>query len=322
MPFARLSSKRKYLYRNMNKILITLEREMMKDERQILLDNLHALFPTLRREQWTVERTAEGLTNHLYHCAATDGTKCMYRVYGVNTDRLIDRKKELTLLRCLGEQGLLARVLGCFPDALVYEFVEGRTLQTHESPSYQAEIAKRLAQFHNQATIAMSSTITNEKELVYNTLIRKWHDLLPEDIRHEYPLVQVQADHNGPIVFCHNDLLPANIILTPTQDVKFIDFEYAGWNPAAYDIANHLCEDITLSAEPSKLPNPKRIHDFVSVYNQHADQKVRPEDVQKYLPFVNLLWSIWARIQALSSHIDFDYVSYSQKRLQMYKSAL
>ncbi len=48
---------------------------------------------------------------------------------------------------------------------------------------------------------------------------------------------------NDKIVYCHNDLLLANIIFyEKNNSVNFIDFEYAGPNYRAYDIANHFCE--------------------------------------------------------------------------------
>ena len=45
----------------------------------------------------------------------------------------------------------------------------------------------------------------------------------------------------GNVVFAHNDLLSGNILLKDGK-VKLIDFEYASFNIAAYDIANHFCE--------------------------------------------------------------------------------
>ena len=47
----------------------------------------------------------------------------------------------------------------------------------------------------------------------------------------------------SPIVLCHNDLLLDNILFDEgASTVHFIDFEYAGPNYAAYDIANHFNE--------------------------------------------------------------------------------
>ncbi len=51
------------------------------------------------------------------------------------------------------------------------------------------------------------------------------------------------------IVFTHNDLLAGNVLipldfyenLESRKGMKFIDYEYAGYNPRAFDIANHFC---------------------------------------------------------------------------------
>lgn len=47
----------------------------------------------------------------------------------------------------------------------------------------------------------------------------------------------------NPVVFCHNDLLLGNILHDVlNKTVHFIDFEYAGPNYQAYDIANYFNE--------------------------------------------------------------------------------
>lgn len=46
---------------------------------------------------------------------------------------------------------------------------------------------------------------------------------------------------DSPVVFCHNDLLLANVIYRPGV-VNFIDYEYAAYNYQAFDIGNHFTE--------------------------------------------------------------------------------
>lgn len=56
-------------------------------------------------------------------------------------------------------------------------------------------------------------------------------------------LEEILVQTNNKIVFCHNDLLLANILHDHAKhSIEFIDFEYAGPNYQAYDIANHFCE--------------------------------------------------------------------------------
>lgn len=61
-------------------------------------------------------------------------------------------------------------------------------------------------------------------------------------LREELALLQSELSSVGsPIVFCHNDLLLANVIHRPTS-VTFIDYEYASYNYQAFDIGNHFDE--------------------------------------------------------------------------------
>ncbi|KAJ1996510.1 hypothetical protein GGI04_005751 [Coemansia thaxteri] len=48
---------------------------------------------------------------------------------------------------------------------------------------------------------------------------------------------------NPPVVFAHDDLQYGNILrLEATGELVVVDFEYAGYNYRAFDIANHFCE--------------------------------------------------------------------------------
>ena len=49
------------------------------------------------------------------------------------------------------------------------------------------------------------------------------------------------SDDSCKVVFCHNDLLLANIIHYQ-GNVTFIDYEYAGCNYQGFDIGNHFAE--------------------------------------------------------------------------------
>ena len=47
------------------------------------------------------------------------------------------------------------------------------------------------------------------------------------------------AGSGDAVVFCHNDVLLANVVIQE-DNVNFIDLEYGAANYAAYDIANHF----------------------------------------------------------------------------------
>ncbi|KAL7669444.1 hypothetical protein ACOME3_010099 [Neoechinorhynchus agilis] len=84
-------------------------------------------------------------------------------------------------------------------------------------------------------------------------LFRRIHDFAEGLCSHGRSVLEVLRKRpSTETVFCHNDLLAKNIILPPNCstnqnnhehfNVHFIDYEYSGYNFAAYDIANHLNE--------------------------------------------------------------------------------
>lgn len=82
--------------------------------------------------------------------------------------------------------------------------------------------------FHSKLYSCRYSSSVPPKETVQNEL--KWLKRMLEQL-------------NNQLVFCHNDLLLANILYDKDENsIQFIDFEYAGANYQAYDIANHFCE--------------------------------------------------------------------------------
>ncbi|EJS42722.1 cki1p [Saccharomyces arboricola H-6] len=103
-----------------------------------------------------------------------------------------------------------------------------------------------------------------------------------------------------------------------SQDSKLvvIDFEYAGANPAAYDLANHLSEwmyDYNDSKAPHKChtdgyPDKEQVLNFLYSYvshlrggaKEHIDEEVQRlyKSIIQWRPTVQLFWSLWAILQS------------------------
>jgi len=68
------------------------------------------------------------------------------------------------------------------------------------------------------------------------------------------------------IVFSHNDVQENNclISLQDNEQITLIDFEYAGWNPIAYDLANYLNELAFDNAHPGVVPTREYLSNFVT----------------------------------------------------------
>ncbi|KAJ5523918.1 hypothetical protein N7494_010568 [Penicillium frequentans] len=77
--------------------------------------------------------------------------KLLLRIYGPQVDHLIDREKELQILRRLGRKNIGPRVLGTFLNGRFEEFFEARPLTPKELriPATARQIAKRMRELHD-----------------------------------------------------------------------------------------------------------------------------------------------------------------------------
>lgn len=117
-----------------------------------------------------------------------------------------------------------------------------------------------------------------------------------------------------------------------TKLITIIDYEYANYNPVAYDIANHFCEmaadyhtETPHVLDYSRYPSLEERQKFVGVYlseadNQPSDSEVRKflQEVDKYTLASHLVWGLWGLISEHVNKINFDYKEYARQRFQQY----
>ena len=153
---------------------------------------------------------------------------------------------------------------------------------------------------------------------------------------------------NISVSFCHNDLLPGNIIWNGNE-IRLIDFEYASYNYASYDIANHFCEYAGFDCDWQSLPTVEEQRLWIKEYlkcrkvasagtnlNANSNSNVTEDEngnsnvtedavdrmlkeVQMFVPYCHLFWGLWAVKQGEISDVDFDYLQYAAKRLSQIK---
>lgn len=153
-------------------------------------------------------------------------------------------------------------------------------------------------------------------------------EILPsrEKLREEFEkLYEALEKTKSPILFCHNDLLPANVIYTEESNkVTFIDYEYSEVNFQAFDIGNHFAEfpgigsnnKIDYNKYPCKEYQLNWIRVYLEEYKDTKVSRVTNEDVEELYRHVNkfalashFLWCIWSLIQAEHSTINFDFIA-------------
>lgn len=322
----------------------------------------------------SVERVMGGRTNILYRVsglgsAAFGVDVVLLRVFGA--EGMIDRDEENSVFAALSVSGLAPPYYGRFANGRVEGWMDGmRPLETAELSvgAISRGIAESLATLHAgfdlPANLRMTepslwtqlndwldraekATFQNEKEASTATSLQLKEKIRPELAWLKKRVTAVISSDDDAIVFCHNDLLAANILYDDTAgSIQLIDFEYGGVNFRAFDIANHFNEyaggppDIS-SPNYALLPNDAQQRDFIRTYLQSAAVRAarrkngdsRPcdvnvteekvdgmmEEVEIFLLANHFYWGLWGVNQAATvGCAGYDYLLYASNRIQHY----
>ncbi|CAO3591291.1 unnamed protein product [Absidia cylindrospora] len=322
-----------------------------------VLKTMRMLFPHLAHLSIAkLQRVSGALTNAVFFVTLTNNQRYVLRVYGSGCDQLLDRDNELLWLARLTPLKIGAKLLGTFDNGRFEEYLPSTTL-THaclRDPTTSVQIAALLAQLHSIVQVhppAQSSPLHTNPAMEIWPQIRKWYSLLQNSSSSslssgkavagitwdEIEAYQQFLDRvQSPIVFAHNDLQYGNVLrMKSTGDLVAVDFEYAGYNPRGYDLANHLIEwqynyhgEHPALASPQHAPRRHQQISFVKAYLAHHHLKSTTTvdqllyEIDCWSVVCHLCWGLWGLIQLQQSEIDFDYAAYSAQRLAMFQQAL
>ncbi|XP_004499796.1 probable choline kinase 2 [Cicer arietinum] len=287
------------------------------------------------------------MTNEVFQIKwpATTGEnsrKVLVRIYGEGVDIFFDRDDEIRTFEYMSKNGQGPRLLGRFTNGRVEEFIHARTLSASDlrDPSISALIAAKMKEFHDLA-------MPGEKKVNLWRTLRTWLSEAkrlssPKEVEAFYldtvdkEISILEKELSGAhqrIGFCHNDLQYGNIMLDEeTNSVTIIDYEYASYNPVAYDIANHFCEmaanyhtKMPHILDYNKYPDFQERELFIRAYlwssgEQPSVSEVEHllQEVEKYTLANHLFWGLWGIISGQVNTIEFDYKEYAKQRFQEY----
>ncbi|KAG0614076.1 hypothetical protein M758_6G149800 [Ceratodon purpureus] len=306
-------------------------------------------------------RLKGAMTNNVYQChwKRNDGNrdkKVLVRVYGEGSGLFFDRNDEVLTFERMSLKGQGPRLMGRFPNGRVEEFLRARTLEQHDirDPEISKKIAVKLRDFHS---LDMPVKTGGRKAKIWERL-REWLVKIQEHsdssqvsdcglsklddeiidmnyLEDEINYLQQRLDkRDTQIGFCHNDLQYGNIMLSEKDDsVTLIDYEYASYNPVAFDIANHFCEmtadyhsDEPHVLHPELFPRDEEQDRFLRAYLEasgdavsQADVDKLREEVKEFVLASHLHWVLWGLLSAKYQDVEFDFVGYSKQRLSLYK---
>ncbi|KAM0010974.1 putative phosphotransferase with an alcohol group as acceptor [Helianthus debilis subsp. tardiflorus] len=288
------------------------------------------------------------MTNVVYritwpkNTTGNDERTVLVRIYGEGSDVFFDREEEIRTFESISTHKYGPRLLAQFPEGRVEEFIHAKTLSASDlrDPEISTLIAAKMREFHNL-------NMPGSKSVLLWSRMRKWlikaRSLCSQEHAKEFQLDILEneidilenelSQRHQDVAFCHNDLQYGNIMIDDkTKTVTLIDYEYASYNPVAYDIANHFCEwaanyhtDTPHVLDYNMYPDLEDQRRFVQSYfssagNQPCDGEVDQliDDIEKYTLANHLFWGLWGIISGYVTNIDFDYIEYSRQRFNEY----
>ncbi|OQV26230.1 putative Ethanolamine kinase 1 [Hypsibius exemplaris] len=240
-----------------------------------------------------------GLINRLFrvshHHQSTDGpyAAALVRLHKTELPEVFDRDRELRIIRFLASHGLFGQIYGRFENGICYRYQNGEPLTVDQvaQPDIAIVIARTLAHVH-----AVSRPLVVSEAERTGDCIRRWFNLIcsPDfkcldpfanqrvkeafpnlnSIREEFEVVwsecqaMMPADH--PLVVCHNDLIPANMILSDSSssepDIRIIDYEFAGIGHQAQEIGYFMSEFVGMDIGEDRYPDLQFQLNFITEY--------------------------------------------------------
>ncbi|KAH9330389.1 hypothetical protein KI387_002497, partial [Taxus chinensis] len=242
------------------------------------------------------------------------GDPVTVRVFGPNTEIVIDRERELQAIYYLSGAGFGAKMLGIFANGMVQSFIDASTLAPTDmsKPKHAAEIARQLRKFHEtevpgpkdpQLWPDIFKFLDKASNLQFEDTAKqeKYASISFNELREEANALKDVTDSlNAPVVFAHNDLLSGNLMLNEKEEMLYlIDFEYG------YDIGNHFNEHAGFECDYSLYPDKdSQYHFFRHYLSPDNPESVSESELQRiyietncYAIASHLYWAIWAIVQ-------------------------
>lgn len=258
-----------------------------------------------------------GLSNESY-IVTEPGGRHVVRVGRDFPFHHVYRDREAMVSRAAHAAGFGPEVRHAEAGLMVTQYLEARTYTPPDVRANAARIARILARFHQD----MAGRVTGAGFLFWvfhvirdyaetlKTSGSRWATRLPGLVEASGELERAQI--LLPIVFGHNDLLPANF-LDDGHRLWLIDFEYAGFNTAMFDLAG-VASNAGMDGNQSQA--------FVEAYlgKSASTELIRAFSAMQAASL--LREAMWGMISELHLNAPgIDYVAYAHENLEKFEAA-
>lgn len=241
------------------------------------------------------------------------GNSYVMSIGGQSTKHLgIDRKAEFYNMHLAHQFGIGPEVVFQGRNVMIHRFVEGRVLKAREitCKSKQNQLVNLIQRCHRIPVAKVRGHFCVFENVAY--LMREGDRLgahLPDNstwiMCQHSRIKQALSMHPIPSVFCHNDLVPENIICSGEKMV-LIDWEYSGCGDRYFDLG--------MVAYYHQL-NDNEVRELLGAYfGKVTDSSLARLYLMRTMSA--LRDAAWSLVQTAVSSMDFDFVAYGEDRFR------
>jgi thiamine kinase-like enzyme len=229
------------------------------------------------------------------------------------------REREITAARAAADAGFAPEVQFAEPGVMVSAFLGAKTYGADDVRANRVRIARLMRAFHEEMPKHVSGAgfmfwvfhVNRDYARTLKAGNSRMVDRLPDYLALNDVLEAVQQPL--PIVFGHNDLLPANF-LDDGKKLWLIDFEYAGFNTAMFDLAGAASNAGMTAEESDEL--------LAEYFGRQPDENLKRSHAAMQCASLlrEAMWSMVSELHLTAPGAD--YVAYTAENLARLDAAL
>jgi thiamine kinase-like enzyme len=229
------------------------------------------------------------------------------------------REREVMVARAAAAAGFAPAVKFAEPGVMVTAFLGAKTYGPDDVRANRSRIAKLMRDFHREMPKHVSGAgfmfwvfhVNRDYARTLKAGGSRMTDRLPEFLALNDALEALQQPL--PIIFGHNDLLPANF-LDDGKRLWLIDFEYAGFNTAMFDLAG--------AASNANMPADESDELLAEYFGRMPDSDLRRSHAAMQCASLlrEAMWSMVSELHLAAPGAD--YPAYTAENLGRLEAAL
>ncbi|MHC5268663.1 phosphotransferase [Enterococcus sp. LJL98] len=263
----------------------------------------------LPEEVMNIEVMKKGMTNRSFKFSVKDASYIM-RIPGEGTDQLIDRSQEYDVYQQLKDYKISDDVIYMSPKNgyKITRYIENSVVCDSQNPKDVKESMKKIREFHERKLTVDHSFDLFGKIDFYESLWEGKPSIFKDYLETKNKIIELQTIIDQipkDWVLTHVDAVPENILFTE-EEIRMIDWEYAGMQDPHLDIAMFAIYSLYEKEQVDALID--------SYFIEGCSEEIRMK-IYCYIAISGLLWSNWCEYK------HFLGVEFGEYSLRQYRYA-